>query len=1102
MNRFNAQSLSNLAYAYALIGYLPNFDDGSDLFDHIAIHANGRTKEFKPQELSNTVWAFAKAGKGHDTLFKAIGDEVVAHAHLRDFRPQALANIVWAYATAGASHLELTEKVASHIVQLDHLRDFRPQNLSNIVWAYATAQVSHPRLFEKMASHIVALDHLGEFKPQELSNTVWAYAKAHLQVSHPGLLEKMAHHIARLDHLRDFKPQTLSNIVWAYATAQVSHPNLFKKVGDHIVALDDLRYLKPQDISNTMWAFAKAQVSHPNLFERFEHHISGLVHTRDFSPQALSNIEWAYYQAVQKEDLFITPIQDTEIFCREDDDDESEYEDLFGSSSPAISSPSSSMEASPSSSIDESNATTLLSPSESEVETPQPCLPNDEDDAASSKHIECKDQKSDEEIITTEDKLNEFSQRVDSACNILSDKFCLQAKRRTRANTISTESYTGCSLEDMIELLRQRREEDNDDSSFHSSDSDTNLSQEPEDDIDEYMCEMNGYEEEKPRFQPPKEFNPFRSRNGSESDSDHDELDSGLDETSVAIKRSAEMTVKNILKDKSRILDKSMSLDVVREMISAKCEGCGRKPEPGTAPNGVDRRFSPFRVYRKDLCDTLCTNCNFSKGTSDPSEWIHTSLRLVQRRRSLLELCRSNEEDFMKSVLHPTHCFYKKKESISATRKGDPQDLESIIPGIVAAIKASNCIYCGCNQGGGIDRVIDDISYVRAGADKQLAPCCSDCNLHKGNWPLFDVLVQAAINVMYLAENYDPSNPVHIANTTPIGGMMSYLSKQRKPIKCTIGGVLIMFPSKRTMQEFYAKIPVGTVMKPVSVLEYKEWRDGLTNEDNKKIRNALDIRPIQDVLRELTEKRDLLIERDEMLRKLDSANDESEVNEVEEEEEEGEEEEEDEVDELFLNDFTTSFSEKKSSALASVDDELDRHSFRTGSRSGSRLTKRDWRLRIEDMNGRLLANVNQKKHALIFLSRRPAEQKVRELAHSDTVVIRIGQGCVKKAMFKISRLQDDTNIGMTKLGRRILHSNEVKYPNGVAITDLKDNPLAVCSGWVKATKLMKSGNKWKFKNFNSKSDKFKVRYITNDDKIGVTELGKDKLPGWTKNFKC
>ena len=280
----------------------------------------------------------------------------------------------------------------------------------------------------------------------------------------------------------------------------------------------------------------------------------------------------------------------------------------------------------------------------------------------------------------------------------------------------------------------------------------------------------------------------------------------------------------------------------------------------------------------------------------------------------------------MKRVLDPKHYFGDKKKIISATRTGDPQDLERIIPGIVAAIKASNCIYCGCNQGGGIDRVVNWKSYVGSAADKQLVSSCSTCNLHKGSWELFDVLVQDTINIMYLAENYDPSNPVHIACTTPIDGMMSFLSKQRKPIKCTIGGVLIMFPSKWTMEEFCAKIPDGTVMNPVSVLEYKEWRDGLTTEDNEKIRNALDIRPIQDVLRELTEKRDLLIEYDERLRKLDSANDESEVNEDEEEEED-----EDEVDELFLNDFMTSFSEKKSSALASVDDELGRDSFQKGS---------------------------------------------------------------------------------------------------------------------------------------------------------------------------
>ncbi|KAL7455121.1 hypothetical protein ACHAWC_006694, partial [Mediolabrus comicus] len=52
VHEFDARHISNLAYAYALIEYVPKFDDGSDLFDHIAMHSAEMKEEFKPQEVS------------------------------------------------------------------------------------------------------------------------------------------------------------------------------------------------------------------------------------------------------------------------------------------------------------------------------------------------------------------------------------------------------------------------------------------------------------------------------------------------------------------------------------------------------------------------------------------------------------------------------------------------------------------------------------------------------------------------------------------------------------------------------------------------------------------------------------------------------------------------------------------------------------------------------------------------------------------------------------------------------------------------------------------------------------------------------------------
>jgi len=225
IHHFDVRGLSNLAYAYALIGYVPEFEDESDLFDHIATQAVERSAEFNAQDISNMVWAFVTVDKPHALLFETMGNQVVAFKHLGEFKPQELANTIWAFAKVGIHHPKLFEKVANHIVRLDILYGFNPQNLANSVWAYATAGIHHPKLFEKMANHIVDLDSLDRFThPQDLSITLWAYATA--GIHHPKLFEKVANHIVRLDSLERFNPQDISNTVWAYATAQVPTPKL------------------------------------------------------------------------------------------------------------------------------------------------------------------------------------------------------------------------------------------------------------------------------------------------------------------------------------------------------------------------------------------------------------------------------------------------------------------------------------------------------------------------------------------------------------------------------------------------------------------------------------------------------------------------------------------------------------------------------------------------------------------------------------------------------------------------------------------------------------------------------------------------------------
>jgi hypothetical protein len=262
LHQFNARCLSNLAYAYGLIEYVPEFDDGSDLFDHIATQSLVKTNEFNAQDISNMLWAYATVKKPHLALFAAMGDQVVSFKDLEEFKPQALSNIVWAYASAGICHLKLFEKVATHIVGLNSLDRFtHPQDVSNTVWAYATAGIHHPKLLGKVASHIVESDRLDKFKPRDLKDVVWAYATA--QLSHPKLFREVAR--AAIQRKEEFNnSQHVANLLWAFATMGIIDKKLFLSFVPTAAKL--INSCDNQHLINIAWAYAVADVDAPTLF--------------------------------------------------------------------------------------------------------------------------------------------------------------------------------------------------------------------------------------------------------------------------------------------------------------------------------------------------------------------------------------------------------------------------------------------------------------------------------------------------------------------------------------------------------------------------------------------------------------------------------------------------------------------------------------------------------------------------------------------------------------------------------------------------------------------------------------------------------------------
>jgi hypothetical protein len=80
-------------------------------------------------------------------LFTKVGDHVVTLETLKSFTPQNLANTVWAYATANQLRSDLFEKVGIAVVHRGHFQSFKQKDLANIAWAYTVANADASALF-------------------------------------------------------------------------------------------------------------------------------------------------------------------------------------------------------------------------------------------------------------------------------------------------------------------------------------------------------------------------------------------------------------------------------------------------------------------------------------------------------------------------------------------------------------------------------------------------------------------------------------------------------------------------------------------------------------------------------------------------------------------------------------------------------------------------------------------------------------------------------------------------------------------------------------------------------------------------------------------
>ena len=79
---FQARHLSNLIYAFSLAKVIIPVVNGSTYFDMLADVAILKLKDYKPQEMSNMLWAYANVGVTNTELFKKAGDTIIEMENL------------------------------------------------------------------------------------------------------------------------------------------------------------------------------------------------------------------------------------------------------------------------------------------------------------------------------------------------------------------------------------------------------------------------------------------------------------------------------------------------------------------------------------------------------------------------------------------------------------------------------------------------------------------------------------------------------------------------------------------------------------------------------------------------------------------------------------------------------------------------------------------------------------------------------------------------------------------------------------------------------------------------------------------------------------
>ena len=273
---FNAVNISTIINRFAKLfrGNEKNFI--IELIPSIMDHA----QNFKPQEISNLAWSFAKINVRNIELFELLAEET--KYKIKKFNSQNITNLAWSFATLNITNVGVLELLAEETKY--KIKNFNSQNITNLAWSFATQNINNIELFELLAEE--TKHKIKNFKSQEISNLAWSFATLNIRnVELFGLLAGETKY-----KIKNFNSQEISNLTWSFATLYIRNKELFELLAEETKY--KIKNFNSQDIANLAWSFATLNVIDKELFGLLTEETKYRI--KDFNAQDISNLAWSF----------------------------------------------------------------------------------------------------------------------------------------------------------------------------------------------------------------------------------------------------------------------------------------------------------------------------------------------------------------------------------------------------------------------------------------------------------------------------------------------------------------------------------------------------------------------------------------------------------------------------------------------------------------------------------------------------------------------------------------------------------------------------------------------------------------------------------------